>query len=316
MSKKQRRVLFLISIVVFAFLSYVTTLYAFGYKYDFLNDHFVKTGVIHLKSQTDADVFINDRRVGRTNFWANSFSRSGLLSREYKVRVEKEGYHPWQKTVSVSEGVVSDFSNIFLVKKDLVASPENKKNSSQALDAGSADQKKLASISSFFSTSAKNIKKSQKHDGYIYILLGFGREKLLYKIKDDFSKKDLESELLGSGVEGFLFSGNKEKIAWFSKTEVWVQWLKDSSYQPYKLQGEKELLMRTSKVVRSIELYPTDEHIFVLLGNEIEFVELDGRSERNRYKIFEDFLIKDMIYDRSGKKVVIELKDKFVSIDI
>lgn len=125
MSKKTRWFLFYLAVLVFLAVSYVTVVFALGYKYDFSNRVFVRTGSFRVVVNTGADVTVNGKHVGETSFLGDSFSKGRLLPRAYTVRLEREGYHPWEKRVLVAAGFFTDMPNIVLLptalEKEVVA---------------------------------------------------------------------------------------------------------------------------------------------------------------------------------------------------
>lgn len=119
MSKKTRWILFLLAIGLFIALSYVTVVFALGYKYDFSARSFVRMGSFRIVANTGADVTINGKPAGSTSFLGSTFSKTRLLPRIYTVNVQKEGYHPWQKKITVSAGLFTDFPKVMLVPTEL-----------------------------------------------------------------------------------------------------------------------------------------------------------------------------------------------------
>lgn len=317
MTKRRRRVLFLFFVGVFLILSPIITLYAIGYKYDFINNRFVMTGSMHIKAQTGATVFLEDRIIKNTSFFNNSFSRNRLLPGEHKIRLEKEGYHSWQKSILIKEGLLSDFSSVFLIKEDsLIDTDVNLEIASKIFTRESFDISKEETdlILDFFSVSIEKLKKIEKLDGYFYVLGVFNNKSLLYKIDDKFIEEELE--LIDSGVRNFMFSYDNEKLAWFTKNETWIQWLHDTSYQPFKKRGTKELITRTSNIIRSIQWFTTNSHLFVLNGEKIEFIELDERGNRNIYKIYEAKNIEDIIFYEKDSRLYIYLEKEIISVEL
>ena len=115
MTKTKKRFLFYGFLVIFLLGTCVTILYAQGYKYDFTRSAFVKTGALSLKTNIDADVYINDKYAGPTSFFGSTFRMDRLLPGIYVVKIEKVGFSSWTKKITISEGFVSDFSHIMLL---------------------------------------------------------------------------------------------------------------------------------------------------------------------------------------------------------
>lgn len=103
-----------ISLLIFSFVIVTTVgvvLVAKGYRFAFNTGkiEIAGTGLLVVKSTPDgAQVFINDRLTTATNNTIN------LTPKEYSVRITKEGYFPWQKTVSIQAEAVSQAQALLL----------------------------------------------------------------------------------------------------------------------------------------------------------------------------------------------------------
>lgn len=128
MSLKQRRILYLFFILIFLTITPLLILYAAGYK---LGGGFrlQKTGILILNSKPKgAKIYLNDEIQKNTLKKIYSPQNSlittpakikNLLPGEYKVRVEKEGYWPWEKTLYIHSGQSTFAENINLFKNNL-----------------------------------------------------------------------------------------------------------------------------------------------------------------------------------------------------
>ncbi|MBI2669638.1 MAG: hypothetical protein HYX20_00605 [Candidatus Yanofskybacteria bacterium] len=118
MKKKTRRIIFYLSVLIFFILSLLLVLFAFGYRYDFVQNKFFSTGSLELKANIAAEVYINDELAGSTSFLSDSFSKGWLLPRTYNVRLQNEKYQPWHKLVKVEAGFLSSFPRVMLLPQD------------------------------------------------------------------------------------------------------------------------------------------------------------------------------------------------------
>ena len=95
------------SLLVFLFLAVATitiVLYGSGYRFSFDNGRpeVAKTGILVTTSiPNGAQVFIDDHLTTATDNTIN------LTPGEYKVKIFKEGYFPWEKTVRIQKEVVA-----------------------------------------------------------------------------------------------------------------------------------------------------------------------------------------------------------------
>lgn len=101
--------------VLFAMVAPLLVLYSRGYVLDFRNRGFTSTGGIFIKtSQSGARVFINTEPAAETSFISYGALVTNLVPKRYAIRVEKDGYRPWQKVARVPDREVLEFRDVFL----------------------------------------------------------------------------------------------------------------------------------------------------------------------------------------------------------
>jgi hypothetical protein len=113
---------FLFSFFLFLFLVFGPTLifYSLGYRFDFEKKKITKTGGIFIKAlPKEVEVLIEGKTKKKTDPFFGSLLIENLLPKKYKVRVEKEGYFPWEKELEVEEEKVTEVKNLILFPKDL-----------------------------------------------------------------------------------------------------------------------------------------------------------------------------------------------------
>jgi len=275
MSKSIKRVLFYSAVAVFLILSYVIILYAQGYKYSFSDNKFYRTGAMYLKVNTGADVYLNDKLLGNTSFFNNSYRIEGLLPGNYTIRMQKNDYSTWQKSVIVDEGFVSEFSKILLLPRDEKGLEELSKEIALIFSTPTPAPKPKPSPSPMPTPSIEPfaIKKG---------ILSTTNEEL-------FDNARSKPEIIAENVKDFVLSKDKNKLAWWTANEVWVMWLNDANYQPYRKKGDKELITRFSTQIKKAAWFRDDDHLIVdsassprpELGTKAPQVDSD------RYKILE-----------------------------
>ncbi|MDP1710778.1 MAG: PEGA domain-containing protein [candidate division WWE3 bacterium] len=93
------------------FLALITTgiiLYASGFRLDLSQRTLAKTGMILVKSLPDgARVFLDEKLVGATDSTIGS-----LEPKTYHLKIEKEGYIPWERDVEVKAELVTNITAI------------------------------------------------------------------------------------------------------------------------------------------------------------------------------------------------------------
>lgn len=260
MKKRTRRLLFCAAIVIFVILSYLTIMLALGYKYNFAENKFVKTGSFQISTNTNADVYINDKLSGNTSLFFNSFSKSRLLPRIYEVKLQKNNYQTWRKFVAIEPGKFADFSKIILL-------PEPDKFQEFIVASVSLDGK----LKTEFIPEEKQLIIRGSRGQLEIINLRDGTKIINKSLRPVKSTGNLDAQL----------SPDEEKIFTFTKHEIWVKWVKDTRYQPYKKIGEEDLITRFSQEINDIQWYSDSAHLLVSAGKTLKFVEIDVRGGIN-----------------------------------
>jgi len=280
MSKKSRRILFYMALALFLVLSYTTLLYAQGYKYSFASGKFIKTGSIYLKSSAGARVYLNGSYEGDTSFLGDSFTISKLLPNKYRVELSGENYSKWVKDITVSEGLVSDFRHVIILPTDETSKAQLRAEIDKIFTTPAFSP--MAKISSTPVVKKKTIKPTPtstptfSENAPVILFSG----KLL-------RSQDGQTKEIDSGVTGFAFSPNRNKVTWRNtNNEVWVIWLKDMDYQPHKKDGDTEKISRFGQTVNRVGWFRGDDHIVVEFKNKnasssYQILETDTRGGVN-----------------------------------
>jgi hypothetical protein len=120
MRKRSRTLLFLGFVFIFVAAIPPIVFYTQGYRVDIDQRGIVKTGGIDIIARPlDALVFLDGEFKDGTNFFFRSTFLNNILPGEHSLRVEKDGYHTWQKMVAVLEGQVTKFPSVQLFPKEL-----------------------------------------------------------------------------------------------------------------------------------------------------------------------------------------------------
>lgn len=133
MTHKTRRWLYRFFILLFIILTTYTSLYATGYQLNLrgpwrLKRLIVKTGTLAINSQpSGASIYINDKKQSDfswKNFNDNTLATpakiKSLAPGEYEIRLEKDGYWPWEKRLNINAEQTTYAEDINLFKKDSI----------------------------------------------------------------------------------------------------------------------------------------------------------------------------------------------------
>ena len=80
------------------------------------------------------------------------------------------------------------------------------------------------------------------------------------------------------GIKDLKISPDKKKMVFFSDSEIWILFLKDSQEQPQKKSGEKLLLFRTEKEIEDV-FWLNPDYLVFWEGGAIRAVETDDRDK-------------------------------------
>ena len=120
LSRKRRRAYFRLLLAVFVVAAPFLFLYATGYRFESLTV-FTKTGGIYVGAeQADAEIYLNGELVHETGTFRRAFYVQDLKPGTYTVRVSKEGFHPWGKTLPVYEHIVTEAQAFNLPEEPLL----------------------------------------------------------------------------------------------------------------------------------------------------------------------------------------------------
>lgn len=121
MGTRFRWILFFFFALLFAASGTALLMVAQGYRYHFAKQRIEKTGEIFVDSKPKgARVFIDELITEKS---VETPARiPGLHSGQYTIRVSKDGFFPWMRTVTVSPGLTALVRDVNLVRSDSVAS--------------------------------------------------------------------------------------------------------------------------------------------------------------------------------------------------
>jgi hypothetical protein len=278
MTKKSRRILFYLGVLIFLIASTIAILDAQGYKYSFDKKKFVRTGAFSLRANENANVFVDDELKGSTSFFGNAFGMDQLLPGTYTVRLQRDGYSPWQKVITVQEGFVTDFPHVRILPTE---NPDEVAKLISDIEAVFLDPN-----ITFYTTptptpvpkkTVRPVASPTPSPSPLPAEPFFVRDGVLYWIVGT------RGEILGENVEGFMLSESRRKILWWTSNELWVMWLTNTDYQPYMRTGDKQLITRLATPILQAAWYRGEDHI-VLDSAGYKIVEIDKRGGTNIIK--------------------------------
>ncbi|MBI4122747.1 MAG: PEGA domain-containing protein [Parcubacteria group bacterium] len=115
MTKRTRTLLFFSLVLLFSVVAPALILYSLGYRVDWQEGSIAQTGGLYIKTDpANAVISINGKQEKKTDFLFGELFVDNLLPGTYAVKIEKEGYKPWQKNLVVQAKQVTEAKNIML----------------------------------------------------------------------------------------------------------------------------------------------------------------------------------------------------------
>jgi hypothetical protein len=113
MDIKYRRILAGSFIVAFLIIAPILLLYTSGFSYNFKKGSLQKTGALVLETEpTGALIYLNDQLIPEKT----PARLNNITPDNYEIRIEKAGYYPWSKKLSVKDQETTFAENIVLFK--------------------------------------------------------------------------------------------------------------------------------------------------------------------------------------------------------
>ena len=220
MPVKIRKILFIASIFTFVLMGAILILYSRGARFDFSSWEIVQTGGIYLKTEpADVEIQVDGEPVkNKSGLLQSGTLINNLKPETYKIFIQAQNYHSWEKEIRVASSTVAVFDGIILFPKqkaELAASPTDK--FLLELKGEPVSDSRLAELSSLFN----QLKESQlrlpgpvpinKVSPYPYNDRKFiiMTDRALYAL--DAEKKAVSQ--VSSRAKDFTFAGNE--VFWF-----------------------------------------------------------------------------------------------------
>ena len=291
MSKKTKNLILIGSFAVFFLVSFLTTLYAFGYWFDFENFKWLKTGGVFIKANSnDISVFISDELQGKTSFLTASFIEKNMLPGSYQVRFEKDGLIPVTKEIEVKSGEAAQLIHIYLTNaretQNFIAGLKNEIQESPFFinKSNGLLYKKTDKGAEKISSEPVYIKKFSLKifENDVYLVSQDSRAPGVFLLDSD-GNWDLVNSRSASDL---ALSPDRKKLAIISPQEVNILWLKDENEFPYFRKNHLKPILKVSSKIKEVFWFKTSWHLIYLTDSgEIYFVEVDGTGGQNEVKI-------------------------------
>lgn len=308
MTLRRRYTLIVLGAIIFAIAAPVMVLGIRGITYDFSNKRFVKTGILVAKAEPrDATLVIEGNGVKRER--KGSSTIRFLAPGDYNVSFSREGFHTWQKRLTIRGGLVTwaneGRDRIYLlpaapklVEETETLEPQTPepKDEYKYLFTRTGDKLTLIQRNGGEKILASNIPLAS--DAKIYPLsnglLFITLNRTLYQVKEHL-------EYIAEGVDSVTWHGGIGRVVYTNTHEV-------NFYNPYDAgSNQRQLLLRTSDAGGNFCIIPELGYALRVFDKTIKAVELDGRDKRNSYDILNSNFPLDIIScDKEGKEILVK----------
>lgn len=234
--------------MLFLITSYGAVMYAQGYKYDFEEGRFFRTGAISLDSNTSAKLYIDGKEKDSTSLISNGLGIDGLLPGRHDILVQRDGHFPWTKSVNIEEGSVLHFPGIYLFPN---------------ISPGLEDVKNEIEREFSEDKGGINNKAFSFKDGNLYFF------------------NDDSYTLVASGVKGVSISEDNKKLAWWTRNEVYLLWLDNASSQPFQSKGTLNFVTRLGSTIENITWFKGEDYLVIKSDGRYRIIEIDTRGGAN-----------------------------------
>ncbi|KKW20222.1 MAG: hypothetical protein UY61_C0041G0003 [Candidatus Adlerbacteria bacterium GW2011_GWC1_50_9] len=120
MEKRTRRILYYPLLAIFIAALPLLLLYALGISLDWRDQTVTQTGGVFIKSRVPRlSIYLDSQQMKQTGFFSGSALITDVSTGVHVIRLEREGYRQWMKTVSVSPLDVVELRNILLIPENL-----------------------------------------------------------------------------------------------------------------------------------------------------------------------------------------------------
>lgn len=309
MRLQHRRFLFSFSVLAFIVIAFVTLLYAQGYR---ISDNLglKKTGGLYIgASEQNMQIYINNRFRKKTSLLQRSLFIQNLAPATYMVRVEKDGYSPWQKQLPVLEEYVTE-AKAFLVPQQpigAVLTTGTFTNLVSSLDGSILllteernDRKRIV----FYRPDQDRF--INRRDAATEQLLTYSDAFTILSWKDNVvilhhergtvtATINLDENLVNAALSRPAIPiaqdpdyNLSERLAFHDRQRLWLnaeynavetEWLSSTSTLPYYFHARTEEIFRSQFPIRQIAYFPKRNDVMLMaVSNGIFAMELDGRG--------------------------------------
>ena len=248
MYQKIRAILFYLSIAVFFVSVPLSLIFSLGYDISWINLKVSKAGLIDVNTRPEgAQVYLNNRYTNQDTPAVLRELKPGI----YDLKLQLEDHYPWQNTVLVQAGRVTELKEIILFKRLPYLEKIN-----------------VEEVADFaLSKSHANVFLLSKEDNRVYKI----------DIKGKSSQAVYKLPFHPERIKKWLVSPDEKKILYTSGNKVYVGFL---SAEPNAILP-RDFMISVLEETADIFWHVDNEHIIVITVKEIKIFELLSQGRNN-----------------------------------
>lgn len=112
----QKRILWISFVILFFILAPLILTYGLGYKYNFAKHKFEETGILFVKTYPrQSEIWLDNKLLDNST----PITKSYLSPGHYNLRIVKDGYLAWNKTITINPRTTTFVEDVVLFKRQL-----------------------------------------------------------------------------------------------------------------------------------------------------------------------------------------------------
>lgn len=144
MRLKTRKKFFYLLLAAFIVLVPMVIAYSLGYTINFSTGSLEQRGGIFIKSKiARISIFLNNEFQKETSFFSGGALLIEIPPGTHLLRLEKENYHPWSKTIAVEQAAVTEIRNAILIPSPMITATATRDEITILTTATSTHSRKL-----------------------------------------------------------------------------------------------------------------------------------------------------------------------------
>lgn len=300
MSILTKKIIFFCACTLFIILSPLVVLYAMGYVFEGDSWSLVRTGSVRFVVNKPSIIKINGLEAGSTSFFNTSFQNTFGMSRVspgfLDIEIITDKGEKWNKKINLRPSEFIDFPKIVIpdtadtLSFELVSSLSFKPNKMNLVDGF------LYVYNDTNDKKSKNKDKAVRFDmRNVFLRSLVSSESLGFNIAS-ISKQNINLTEFSGTINGGIpksalkqrtFGGDSRTV-FYDNSKIFIVWPRQTGYQPFIEANTVSRAILFDEQIKDVFWYRDGEHLIVLSGSKIYFIDIDFRGNIQRNIISEN----------------------------